>query len=128
MERRGIHPSLLRLIRPSPSCACGASRYRTILVPVVAHGSYDFLCIAFGELGLILALMILVAVYVYIRHCLLQLQRAYPEEGNVREKIAKGEVVPMSAMSLTCIILAALASLVGIVMVQVLIASTLVAG
>lgn len=71
-------------------------RYKTLLLPIFIHGSFDFAQFLLSEgylaiIGFVLGVLIVVCSYVYIRKRVLALLKAFPEV-DVHQMLLRGDI------------------------------------
>jgi hypothetical protein len=76
---------------------CHSPRYKTLLLPIFVHGTYDFVTFLFSSdslwlVGFALDIIIVVGTYLYVRLKVLVLLKSFPVEVDAHQKILNGEI------------------------------------
>lgn len=76
------------------------ARYKTLVGPVMVHGTFDYVIFMLmngvmqRNMGSLLGLLIVVSTFLYVRSRYLSMVRAYPQEDNVHTLMKQGLVKP----------------------------------
>jgi RsiW-degrading membrane proteinase PrsW (M82 family) len=73
--------------------------YKTLILPILIHGTYDFATFVLSQgylavVGFAIGVLIVVGSYLYIRRGIVRILKAFPVEVDAHQKIISGEIEP----------------------------------